>query len=211
MPTETTNRSGGIPQAVNMPSEIISQIQPFNEYRFDDCIAYLSAKHNRTLSTYEMMKLHVMIDVYHTLGRGKPVIGGSLYPFTNGPVSRSAKGRVTQWKKEYDQAGTMPDRFVLIEDRDTLRFKTSLAPDKDEFSNAELGAMDRAWDTVIGTLNHGGWEASQKYFHRDGFIGRAWQKARRRGGNLDWSEIIEEYAAETPETDLSHLRELLSC
>src|SRR5580704_9195545 len=97
MDMETQNRSVCDPQAGNTP-ERLAQLQPFNEHRFDDCMAYLAAKNCRPLSVYEMMKLHVMIDVYHAIARGKPVIGGSLSPFTNGPVSRSAKSRITQWR-----------------------------------------------------------------------------------------------------------------
>src|SRR5438034_11767384 len=97
MPIESRDRACSA-QAANMSQRLLTQLQPFNDHRFDDCMAFLAAKHGRPLSVYEMMKLHAMIDVYHTLDRGKPVIGGSLWPFTNGPISRVAKSRVGQWR-----------------------------------------------------------------------------------------------------------------
>src|SRR6266704_354270 len=90
---------------------IVRRLLPFNEDRFEDCLAYLSAKHQRSLTVYEMMKLHVMIDVYHTIDHGKPIIGGELWPFTNGPVARCAKNRVAEWEEQYQTFGTHPARF----------------------------------------------------------------------------------------------------
>jgi hypothetical protein len=189
--------------------EHISQLQPFNEHRFDDCIAYLAAKHDRPLGVYEMMKLHVMIDVYHTLDRGAPVIGGTIYPFTNGPVSRSSKSRVSHWQKQYEMKARMPDGFLVIDEGDRLRVKPARVPDEDDFSRSELAAMDRAWHDVVKLLDEGGFQASQAFFHRDGFIGRAWKKARNCGQNLDWNDIIDEYHSEHSDKDPSRIKALL--
>ena len=181
MPIEVPERRQQRAPATNtMSDRPFSQLQPFNEHRFDDCIAYLSAKYRRPLSTYEMMKLHVMIDVHHTLDRGKPVIGGSISAFTNGPVSRSAKSRVTHWRKRYEQIGEMPDGFILIEDEEWFRVKPTRVPEDDDFSAAELAAMEKAWQDVIPLLDEHGFPISQNYFHRDSFIGRAWKTAQSR-------------------------------
>jgi hypothetical protein len=188
---------------------ILGRLMPFNECRFDDCMAYLAGAHRRPLGTYEMMKLHVMIDVYHTLDRGKPAIGGAFWPFTNGPVARAAKSRVRHWESRYEKTGAMPDGFMLKEEGGRLVATPVRVPDCEDFSAAELDAMERAWRDVIGPLDAaGGFSSSQEFFHKDSFIGRAWEKARQRGSFLDWNEIIDEYDAATGE-DHSHIKLLL--
>ena len=188
---------------------VLAQLMPFNECRFDDCMAYLSAEHGRPLSIYEMMKLHVMIDVYHTLERGKPAIGGKVSPFTNGPVSRSSKRRVEDWHRKYEKYATMPDAFVLVDDGVHVRAKPVSVPEKDDFSPAELAAMERAWKDVVVLLEEKGFEESQRFFHSGSFIGRAWAKARHHGTNLDWNEIIDEYDADHPGEDHSWAKAML--
>lgn len=187
----------------------ICQLQPFNEFRFDDCIAYLSSTHNRALTVYEIMKLHVMIDVYHTLDRGKPAIGGVIWPFTNGPVSRSSKGRVAIWRKKYETTAQMPDGFLIIDEGDRLSIKATRVPDEDDFSVAEISAMDRAWKDVVELLDEKGFEASQAFFHQDSFIGQAWKNARNRGQSLDWMEIVDEYDKAHPGEDHSKIKIML--
>jgi len=184
------------------------QLMPFNQYRFDDCMAYLAAKHGDELNTYELMKLHVMIDVYHTLERGKPVIGGSFWPFTNGPVARSAASRVSSWRKGYEVLGKQPDGFQLRSDAgDRLLVKPTAVPEEDDFSRSEIEAMGRAWDEVMDTLKKG-FAASQEFFHGGGFIGKAWLKARNSGLALDWNDIIDEYDAAFHKNH-SHIKALL--
>ena len=175
-----------------MPSPPVHQLQPFNECRFDDCMAHLSATHGRPLSVYEAVKLHVMIDVFHALAHGKPVIGGRFYPFTNGPVSRSAKSRLYHWEKQYQLRGTMPDGFALLEDGVGFRFEPTRVPDVDDFSESELAAMDAAWAAVVPVLDRG-FAESQDFFHRSSSIGRAWRAAQKRGTDLDWADIFHEY------------------
>ena len=209
MTLDMTHRTQHASPAGRRPHRsVVTQLMPFNECRFDDCIAFLAAKHDRALSTYEMMKLHVLIDVNHTLDKGKPVIGGAIWPFTNGPVSRSAKSRVSYWRKRYELSGQMPDGFVLIDDGDRLMVKPTRVPEEEEFSRSELTAMDRAWTDVMGLLATGGFGASQRFFHEDGFIGKAWSKARRRGTSLDWTEIIDEYDA-AHGTDHSRIKTMM--
>lgn len=188
-----------------------AQLLPFNEWRFDDCMSYLSAKHGRALSVYEMMKLHVMIDVYHTVFSGKPAIGGSFWAFTNGPVSRSAKARVQTWKNRYAKNGEMPDGFLLREDaEDRIHFVPTQTPEDDDFSPAEIRAMNLAWSDVVEKLTTHGWEQSQRFFHSEGFIGKAWKKARQRGLPLDWNDILDEYAIAFPNEDVERAKVLIS-
>ena len=174
----------------------VTQLAPFNEFRFDDCMAYLSSKYARPLSKYEMMKLHVMIDVHHTVARGKPVIGGRVAAFTNGPVARSAMSRVSHWLKRYEREGIQPDGFLVEEETDSFRMKPTRVPEEDDFSPAELEAMEKAWGDVIGLLEAKGFQASQDFFHKDSYVGRAWMSARRRGECLDWNEIIDGFYAD---------------
>jgi hypothetical protein len=187
-----------------------AQLLPFNEWRFDDCMAYLSSTHGRALSVYEMMKLHVMIDVHHTIFCGKPAIGGTFSAFTNGPVSRSAKARVQTWKNRFAKTGEMPDGFLLREDaEDRVRFVPTDTPDEDDFSQAELRAMNLAWRDVVEKLVTQGWDQSQRFFHADGFIGKAWKQARQRGLPLDWNDILDEYAIAYPHEDVGRAKALL--
>ena len=172
-------------------------------------MAYLAAKHNRALALYEMMKLHVMIDVYHTIENGKPVIGGQIAAFTNGPVPRSSKTHVGHWKKAYEQSGEMPDGFVITEYRDRLTVIPTQPPSREDFSDSEIKAMDRAWRDVVHLLDKDGeeegWKASQNYFHKSSFIGRAWEYARHHGTNLDWIRILDEYKTDNPDADIERV------
>lgn len=200
-----------MPQAIqnstsSEPQSFLKQVLPFNESRFDDCVSYLAHKHGRELSVYELMKLHVMIDVFHCVQHGKPVIGGPLFPFTNGPVSRSSKYRVSEWCEKYQVGAEHPERFKVVEGLEGIHFAPVSAPSDDEFSDSELDAMQRAWDAVIPTLEEDdGFNKSQRYFHSDSFIGRAWSRAKKFGRELDWDEIIDEYDRENS-TDHSHIK-----
>lgn len=199
----------GLTPTMQNSSHRLTQLQPFNEYRFDDCMAYLSARHHRPLAVYEIMKLHVMIDVYHTLDCGKPVIGGTIWPFRNGPVSRSSKSRISGWQHKYERDGRMPDGFSITDDGNRLTFTPTRVPEQDDFSDAEISAMDRAWKDVVELLDKQGFAASQAFFHRDSFVGQAWEKAKHCGQNLDWNDIVDEYDRAHPGEDHSRLKALL--
>jgi hypothetical protein len=210
MLTDTITPTGCTPQAIKLPSRL-TQLQPFNEHRFDDCMAYLSAKYGRPLSTYEMMKLHVMVDVHHTLNNAMPVIGGDVWPFKNGPVARCAKNRVADWIKRYEVSGESPEGFEIIDKGDRYRFAPTAIPDKDDFSESELAAMELAWADVVPALNSGpdGFARSQNFFHSDSPIGQAWAKAWARAGALDWNEIIDAYAAKFSGLDYSYVKAMI--
>ncbi len=204
----TTVTPEGILLIKEMPKHDITQLQPFNEFRFDDCIAYLAYLYGHPLSIYEAMKLHVMIDVYHVLDRARPVIGGTIYPFTNGPVSRSSKSRVSAWQNRYEKFGQMPEGFEFIDQGAFLKIKPTRMPDADDFSVSEIDAMNLAWRDVVERLEREGFNASQEFFHGKGFIGKAWNKARQSGRNLDWEDIINEYDKENG-SDHSRVKSLL--
>jgi hypothetical protein len=188
----------------------ITQLQPFNEFRFDDCMAFLAARHNHPLSTYEMMKLHVMIDVHHTLSNAMPVIGGDIWPFKNGPVARCAKHRVADWIRRYEEAGEVPDGFKIIDQGERYLFEPERVPEDDDFSNSELAAMELAWRDVVPVLAApDGFLASQEFFHKDSPIGVAWGEAWTRGTALDWNEIIDAYAAVCPGLDYSSIKTMM--
>ncbi|HEX4795293.1 MAG TPA: hypothetical protein VH370_15970 [Humisphaera sp.] len=188
-----------------MSARRISQLQPFNEFRFDDCMAYLAAKYNHALSTYEMMKLHVMIDVHHTLNNAMPVIGGDIWPFVNGPVPRGAKHRVADWIKRYEEAGEAPEAFEIIDRGDRYQFRPKQVPEADDFSESELAAMELAWQEVVPPLSRPeGFAESQQFFHNASPIGEAWDKAWKRGSALDWNEIIDAYAVALPGRESHH-------
>lgn len=189
------------------PAQRLTQLMPFNEFRFDDCMAFLSVKHGRELNKYEMMKLHVMIDVHHTIMRGKPVIGGKLSPYTNGPVARIAWARVKTWINQYDRRGVFPDGFLVKEGENGHTLRALQSPDQEDFSSAELQAMEKAWDDVIGRLQREKFQGSQDFFHGETAIGRAWLSAKHRGDFLDWNEIIDNY--EKDGADLSHVKAML--
>jgi len=194
-----------------MPSNknpaFVGQTLPFNEFRFDDCMAYLSAKHDRELSVYEMMKLHVMIDVFHTISRGKPVIGGTFCAFRSGPVSRKAKHHVREWLDSYEEGSETPDMFDATEKNAETYFKAKESPDPDEFSKSELDAMNKAWDTVIPLLDES-FKKSQDYFHKDSAVGKAWSRANNAGRELNWNDIIDEFERETGRNH-SHLKTIM--
>jgi antitoxin SocA-like protein len=196
-----------MPTSSNTPS-FVKQVLPFNQFRFEDCMAYLSAKHDRELSVYELMKLHVMIDVFHTISRGKPVIGGTFSAFRSGPVSRTAKHHVREWLDLYEEGSETPELFDATEkDADRTYFKAKESPDPDEFSKSELDAMDKAWETVIPLLDES-FKKSQDYFHKDSPVGKAWLCAKKAGRELNWNDIIDEFNQDTGRNH-SHLKTIM--
>jgi len=179
----------------------LTQLLPFNEARFDACMAYLAKKHQRSLTKYDMVKLHVMTDVYHVLEHGKPVIGGSISPWQFGPVVARAYKRMRAWEYKYDENGTEPENYRIVgKTGNSLEFNPTCAVDEDDFSPAELTALNGAWARVMVQLAN--FQESQDYFHgTTSFMGRAWNNARLQNRDLDWEEIIAEYEKDG---DLAH-------
>ena len=184
----------------------LSQIIPFNENRFDACMVYLAQKHSRNLTQYEMVKLHVMADVYHTITYGQPMIGGSLEAWTNGPVVKKAYNRVAVWGHRFDETGEQSPMFNLVEQLGNANhFKPSVEADPDDFSVSEVEALEKAWDTVMSME----FRASQDYFHKPiSFIGKAWHNAKLQSRAIDWNDIIDAYDTENG-TDHTTLKTLI--
>jgi hypothetical protein len=189
----------------------LSQLLPFNENRFDAAMVYLSRVHDRPLTKYEMSKLHVLADVFHTLDYATPVIGGPLATWPNGPVVGPAYDRLEEWCTRYELTGQMPDRFK-IEPRGELRlFIPRAEADPDEFSDSEKAAMEKAWQTLIPLMDRGfpGYEDSQRLFHDPGtFLGRAYQWAKQEQRAIDWNDIIDAYD-EIHAADHRHIKALM--
>jgi len=175
----------------------LSQLMPFNEHRFDSCMALLSSKHNQELTQYDMVKLHVMTDIFHTLKHGKPVIGGPLSRWPRGPVVKEAYNRVRHWGHEWDKNDAQPDLFRILRKKNkSFYFKPIVSVGQDEFSPSELTAMEEAWKAVMTK----DWSGSQKFFHDDStFVGRAWKAAGGDGTPIDWRDVVRAYQATHPE------------
>lgn len=199
-------------EAAQRPIPIISQLQSFNEVRFDSAIAWLSTKHAQPLSKYETIKLHVLMDIFQTLETGNPIIGGNLEPWTGGPVIAEAYSRIDNWCDRYDYTEEMPEHF-RIESKGKLRYITpTFDPDADDFSVSELKAMGKAWDLLMPMMRqgYGGYLASQEFFHSDEtFIGRAYNKAKAESRMIDWNDIIDAYQ-DIEGVDLSHIKSLIN-
>lgn len=202
-----------IPSTLRSPAEkaALSQLAPFNEHRFDAIMAYFSRKYGRKLSQYDMMKLHVMTDVFHVLQTAKPVIGGSLEPWQYGPVVRPAYHRVAKWWHDFDRTGKHPESFRLVEqDGNAKRFEAAVEIDEDDFSDSEKAAMHAAWESVKDLLDN--WSRAERFFHHaeGSFIGRAWHQAKSAGRPvMDWNEIIDCFD-EMNHTDHSRIKTLMT-
>lgn len=184
---------------------ILDQIAPFNEIRFDVCMAYLSQRYDRGLTQYDMVKLHLMTDIFHMLNQAKPVIGGQVQAWDLGPVVPNAYNRVMHWAYQHDESGFQPDILKIVTRRGkSCEFTNSGQIDESEFSKSELVAMERAWDAIM----HLGWNESQDYLHKTSFVGRAWSKARQEHRNIEWDEVIDEYDREN-QTDHNHIKALI--
>lgn len=185
---------------------VLNQLLPFNESRFDACMAYLSAKHSRDLTQYDMVKLHVMTDIFHALEHGKPVIGGALDAWQFGPLVEKAYNRVRRWRFVVDETGEQPEFFEFVGQKGAAdRFRAREPVNDEDLSPSEVKAMTKAWD-VIMSLD---WSESQDYFHSDStFIGRAWKKAREARVGVDWDDIIDEYDRQFDENH-AHIKRLV--
>lgn len=190
---------------------ILSQLAPFNEHRFDQAMVYFSRKYGRKLSQYDMMKLHVMTDIFHVLTTAKPAIGGSLESWQYGPVVRAAYNRVAKWWHDFDRTGRQPEFFRLVEqDGNAMRFEAAVEVDEDDFSDAEKAAMAAAWNATKDLLDN--WPRAERFFHDPSasFIGSAWQEAKTQGRKaIDWNDIIDAYD-QFNHTDHSHIKTLMT-
>ncbi len=173
-------------------SEPLSQLMPFNELRFRDCMAYLAHVKAQNLTQIYLVKLNVLIDLFHILRCGKPVIGGSLAPWELGPVVQEAYRLCADWRTDYDRFGRHPVGFKVIErgSGGKLRLKAAGEVDMDNFSAYDIESMERAWEE-IGHLNLA---SLRRYTHSpETFLGYAYNSAKAANRLMDWCEVIDAY------------------
>ena len=165
-------------------------------------MAYLSAKAGgRTFTKLEMLKLHVLTDLYHVLDRAMPVIGGKVEAWQHGPVVHAAYRLVGDWAEDFNRTGQQPGgalRFVGKDGNDWEHFKADVPPAavEQDFSADEIKAMDRAW-SKWSTLRRGPHRVNRFFHEPDTFFGKVWSASR--GGPIDWIALIDAYDAETGE------------
>lgn len=188
--------------------EAVDQLLPFNRERFDECMAYLGGRHRWPLTQYDMVKLHVMTDVFHTLRTGRPMIGGPLSRWKHGPVVRPAYNRVRRWGHDWEATGKQPAAFEVVgKRRNAFLFRPTLPVDDTHFGGDERAALGQAWRCVTTK----GWSASQRFFHAESFIGRVWEAVGADGEPIDWNAIVDAYAADHPEYALAaHVKALIA-
>lgn len=181
-----------------MPDAVLSQVQPFNEHRFDAVMAYMSHRAKRTLDQYELMKLHALIDVLHVLKCGRPVIGGQLEAWPEGPVVHEAYFHVMGWMTRLEATGELPRYFTVGRGPGKkIECTATSAPASDDFSDSEREAMRQAWSIVTPS-----YKKCKAYLHETSFIARAYNKAKMREPErskniqISWDDVIDEYAAE---------------
>lgn len=180
---------------------VLSQLAPFNEHRFKLCIQYLSAYGKRTLTQYDIVKLHVLIDVFHVLEHGQPIIGGQLCAWEHGPVVKKAYNRAMHWYHAYMDRGELPEGMSIGKgDGRRVEFTATQRVDPVEFSDAEIESMLRAYHTLMDSKRT--WKARDEYFHGpDTFLGRAWGRRWKSGTRdieISWDDVIDEYAKDHP-------------
>lgn len=180
---------------------------PFNDCQFDKAMLWLSSRHG-PLTQYDMVKLHIMTDVFHVLAHGRPVIGGSLERWKNGAVVRPAYGRLRRLIVHYEMGKETGDFLVAPTNGNAYTFqpKPETVVDADDFSQSELDAMECAWQ-AIGGMN---WNRSQQYMHDpSSFMGVAWTAAGQENSPIDWISIIDAFDRQH-RTDHSHIKSLIS-
>ena len=188
--------------------KVQSQVSPFNESRFDACMAYIAARRKTALDQYDMVKLHVLIDTFHVLNYGRTVIGGKLEAWRHGPVVRPAYERIQEWTREFDHTGAEPERLRLVEKKGTVkRFEAAAPADPDDFTPSELKAMDYAWATLEALPDMA--ECRRYFHHKKTAIGRAWKSARNNGTALDWNLVIDAHD-ELKGENHAHVKALIS-
>jgi uncharacterized phage-associated protein len=187
----------------------LRQLIPFNSDRFDAAMSYLARQKNSSLSQQDMVKLHVMIDVFHVLRFGKPVIGGPLERWKGGTVVASAYKRLRNAGYRWERDQTQPESYrILGKRKSAFLFEPIVQSEESDFSPSELDAMQKAWDCVMSK----NFEQRADFFHSNKhFMGRAWLKAGTENAPVDWNDIIDAYAELDPSYKTAqHIKTLVS-
>lgn len=186
----------------------LSQLKPFNPSIFDEVMGFYGQRYKQVFDQYEAMKLHVVIDVLHTLETGQPLIGGPLYAWDYGPVVSSAYQRISLCAN-----GDATKPVEKIGEKGTRKFfRATAAFDEENFTRPQLAIFEKAWQLVKSMP----FDRSQRYFHgidNDNAIGYAWKRAKQRHPGaakppMDWLDIL--HGAEKLESlDVAHIRTLV--
>jgi hypothetical protein len=184
---------------------ILTQLIPFNATRFDACMSYLSQKvYGRGLTIFELVKLHVMTDVFHVLQHGHQAIGGELQPWPYGPVVEPAYHRLKHWLHSFEQKGVQPAEYRIV-GADVTAFEPTALFDPDDLSASELEAMEKA----VLLLRPMSFDDSYDFFHNDlTFMGRAYNLAKSQQRALSWPDVIDAHD-QIHGTNLQHLKSRL--
>lgn len=181
---------------------------PFNEEQFDRCSLWLATKLGRPVTQYDLVKFHVMTDIYHVLQYGRPVIGGALVKWKFGPVVKPAYFRLTSQANRFEQGKTVIGPLAVEAGRSNVYKFTpaqGASVDEDEFSQSEIEAMEAALQIVRLSF-----AKSQGFFHEPmaSFVGRVWTDAEF-DKPIDWNSIVDAYDAQF-NTNHQHIKALLA-
>ena len=186
-----------------------SQLMPFNEEQIDRCALWLATRFCGPLTQYEIVKFHVMTDIYHTLDQGVPVIGGSLEKRQFGPMVRRAWHRLIFETQQFERGIEVGPLAVRVQPGrgNVYEFaaQEGVSLDEEEFSTSETEAMEQAMRVAEMDFAE-----SQRFFHEPeaSFIGKVWSETLD-GGPIDWNSIVDAYDAENG-TDHSHIKDLIA-
>ena len=182
----------------------VTRLIPFNPHRFDACAAYLAQQYGRPLTIFELVKHHVMTDVYHVLQTGHQAIGGELEPWPYGPVNERAFKRLKHWEHLHEETGYQPAEYEVTK-ADLYAFTPRADFNPDDTSPAELQAMDMA----IDLLQRQSFGDAYRFFHGDDtFMGRAYNAAEAENRAIAWDDILDAYDA-LHGTDHQHIKRRL--
>jgi hypothetical protein len=172
---------------------ILTRLIPFNPSRFDVCLAYVAKHYDRPLTLFELVKYHVMTDVFHVLKHGHQAIGGELRPWPYGPVVEEAYNRLKHWELSHEESGGtfQPTEYRILKG-DLATFSPNAQFDPEDLSQSELEAMGEA----ISLLKPMSFDSAYRFFHHDeSFMGRAYKIAVAEDRALSWNDIIDSYDA----------------
>ncbi len=167
----------------------MTQLAPFNDYRYDLVLAYVMKRINALFDIYDFVKIHALVDAIHVAETGRPVIGGTLEAWPHGPVAKSAYDRARRILQGHE-AKELFEVVSLNGPRPSAGVKRTYTPDTDEFCQSELDAMDEAF-RLFNSKSH---DDLYAYFHDPNtFIGYAWKKAKDTNSDLSWQDLLDAY------------------
>jgi hypothetical protein len=185
---------------------MIYELQPFNQARFDACMAWVAKEFDRSFSQYEAVKIHALADALHTVRYHNPIVGGRLRKLRHGPVDLDALNRSKDWSDDDKSSPMSP----VAKRGKCIYFARKPGPThEDMFTPSELDAIRDAARIVFSMT----FAESQKFFHgdQDGsntFLGKAWKATKSDKAPISWEDIVTAYSKETKH-DAAQLRALI--